>query len=387
MKKRIPNRRRKLAIIDRFIDAIENRRSFLLTGHHNPDEDCVASMVAYGLLLAKFYKPSVIVLSKENWERFPYLMSICKYNSIRVVGEPEGIGDGFDTVGVLDTPKPSMIQFERHIRPLMDDPGTVVMEVDHHLEADGEYIGDEEYRLVDYASSTCELIGSLAMVVSKRRKLIKRHGLGEVFTRNLVLAIVTGIVADSRMGQFIKSRREKRHYSYFSRLFNRMLMEKTDKYSGNLSSIQNILDELEKLSIEEGDCCRSFSVYKQARPWISWIALDQEATRPLLDTYDLEVMVTVSRYFADVLAEESRGVSLVAYYEDPNHSDFIQIRMRRSQNYKKFDLRKVIEHFGIEDGGGHEGAVGFRVPRDRVTDFPAFIEMIVSGTLEIMGEG
>ena len=133
----------------------------------------------------------------------------------------ESIGDDYDTVIVFDTPKPSMIEFRQRIDQLMSRDSVLVMEIDHHLEADGFYIGDEGYRLVDEASSTCEHIGYLAVKISKRG-ILRDYSSGDVFSRNFVLSVVTGMVGDSKMGQFLKSPREKRYYRYFSRLFNKI---------------------------------------------------------------------------------------------------------------------------------------------------------------------
>ena len=388
MKKvRIPNRRTKRRLIEAFIETIVTRDSFLMAGHQNPDEDCMASMVAFSLLLAKFSKPPTIILKHDQHERFPYLLSICKYNSIGVIDSAEDLeraGDRFDTVMVFDTPKPSMMEFGEALRPIMDRDAVRTLEIDHHLEADGEYIGDAGYCLVDEASSTCELIGDLAVKLDRRKALLRRHHVGEIFSRNFVLAIVTGIVGDSKMGQFLKSRREKRYYRYFSRLFNDMLIQKTEKNSGNFSSIQDILNELEKLSEEEDECYADLVRHKQFRDSIAWIALDEEQTAPFLEKYDQEVIVTVAKYAANELAEESGYVSLVAYYDRPDVSDLIQIRMRRSQNYRELDLRSVIAHFGIENGGGHQGAVGFRLPRNQVPDYPAFIQRVIDETARMI---
>lgn len=387
MKKvKIPGRRKKLRIIDAFLEAMVSRDSFLMAGHHNPDEDCVASMVAFSLLMAKFNKKQAMVLNRDNWDKFPYLLSICKYNSIKVIGSREEIGDDYDTVIVFDTPKPAMVDFKDYLKPLMSREDVLVMEIDHHLEADGEYIGDDGYQLVDEASSTCELIGYLAVKLEKKKKFTREYGIGEIFSRNFVLSIVTGMVGDSKMGQFLKSRREKRYYRYFSRLFNKMLIRKTDKDSGNFSSIQDILNELENLSSEEEACYQDFIKHKQTRGPMSWIAMDEEDTAPILATHDLEVIVTVAKYTANLLAEDSGYISLVAFYDPPSKSDLIQLRMRRSQAYKDLDLREVISHLGINDGGGHEGAVGFRVPRGDVDDFNAFIDIIVNGTIELIEE-
>lgn len=385
MKKvRIPNRRRKLQIIDTFIDSMVARESFLMVGHQNPDEDCVASMVAFSLLMAKFQKQQAMVLNRENWDKFSYLLSICKYNSITVIGTPEEISEDYDTVIAFDTPKPEMVDFYKYLNPLMSRSDVIVMEIDHHLEADGEYIGDEGYRLVDEASSTCELIGFLALRLEKKKEVIRQFNIGEIFSRNFVLSIVTGIVGDTKMGQFLKSRREKRYYRYFSRLFNKMLIRKTDKDSGNFSSIEDILNELEKLSVEEESCYQDFLKHKQRTGSMAWIALDEEMTAPILEKYDMDIIVTVAKYTANLLAEESRYISLVAFYDPPEKSDLIQLRMRRSQSYKELDLRKVLTHLGITNGGGHEGAVGFRIPRGEVEDFGAFIDTIVNRTVELI---
>jgi nanoRNase/pAp phosphatase (c-di-AMP/oligoRNAs hydrolase) len=376
----------KRRIIGRFLDVMASRESFLMAGHSNPDEDCVSSMVAFSLLMVKFGKPASMVLSRENWEKFPYLLNICKYNSIRVLGTPGEIEDDYDTIIVFDTPKPAMVDFLSALQPLMSREEVVVMEIDHHLEADGTYIGDEPYRLVDEASSTCELIGYLALKLQKRRGFVRRNRIGEIFTRNFVLSIVTGIVGDSKMGQFLKSNREKRYYRYFSRLFNQMLIRKTDKESGNFSSIEDILAELDRLSGEEEACYQEFYRHRQLSGPMAWVALDEAEMEPVYARFDYEIIVTVAKYTANMLAEESGFVSLVAFYDSPEHSNLIQMRMRRSQSFKNLDLRQVIARLEVVNGGGHEGAVGFRIPRDEVEDFRALIDIIVEGTVEMIGE-
>ena len=189
------------------------------------------------------------------------------------------------------------------------------------------------------------------------------------------------MVGDSKMGQFLKSRREKRYYRYFSRLFNKMLIRKTEKDSGNFSSIQDILNELEKLSVEEEHCYHEFIAHIKKTRYLAWIALDEMIMVPLRDRFDSETIVTMAKYTANLLAEESGYIGLMAYYDSPDKSDLIQLRMRRSQSFKNIDLRDVIAHFHIENGGGHEGAVGFRVPKSDVEDFEGFISKLVEGTV------
>ena len=148
--------------------------------------------------------------------------------------------------------------------------------------------------------------------------------------------------------------------------------------------IKDILSELEKLSGEEESCCRDFMKYKKVDGPMAWIALNEDESSPIIERYDMDIIVTVAKYTANLLAEESGYVSLVAFYDPPGKSDLIQLRMRRSQNFKTLDLREVIASLGITNGGGHEGAVGFRVPRGEVEDFPAFIDGIVAGTVKMV---
>ena len=79
--------------------------------------------------------------------------------------------------------------------------------------------------------------------------------MSELFPRNLVLAILTGIIGDSNMGQYLKSRREKRYYQIFSGMFNDMLSRRTTKKT-NFSTMDQVFTELQKLSDHEEDCFR-----------------------------------------------------------------------------------------------------------------------------------
>jgi nanoRNase/pAp phosphatase (c-di-AMP/oligoRNAs hydrolase) len=149
-------------VIGDIIDAFVQRDNFLVIGHHNPDEDCIASMVAVSLILSKFYKDTAIFLNSAIHEHFGYLLRICRYNSITLLGSIREIPKFVDTVIVCDTPKRSMIESVDALDPVLKRFGVTVVEIDHHLGGDSEYIGQEGYRLVTEASSTSELVGHIA---------------------------------------------------------------------------------------------------------------------------------------------------------------------------------------------------------------------------------
>jgi nanoRNase/pAp phosphatase (c-di-AMP/oligoRNAs hydrolase) len=434
MKEVIRSIREKNRIIENIISVIVERESFLMLGHKNPDEDCIASMVAFAILLSKFMKQVRICLPVKVPQSFQYLINICRYNSIQVLRSCEQTDARIDTVVVCDTAKKSMIEMNDMIGSLFRDPDVVKVEIDHHLGADSEYIGDPGCRLVTEATSASELVGHIILKLSEKNALLRQYQIENPFSRNIVLAILTGIVGDTNMGKFIKSRREQRYYRVFSNMFNRMLADKTTKDS-NFKSIHEIYMALQKLSSEEDECHRYFQRKKKFSSSVGYVALDPEDMDVLYRTCDEETVVSVARAMANELAEESGRISLVAYYENPmgrgesaagsggtaagsggtaagsggtaagsggtaagsgvpvadggsveeetaadgGQEGLIQFRARRSQAYKRFDLRKLLDIFSIKNGGGHEGAIGFRVPSAAIDDYQAYVQSLVSG--------
>ena len=373
-------------IINNILEKTINGRNFLLVGHIDPDEDCFASMVAYALILKKLKKNPRIVFEESKWGKFSYLISICRYNSIKILGCEEDIEQDDSTVIVCDTPKPSMIQFRERIESVIARSDVCVIEIDHHLAADGAYIGNENYRFVDDASSTCELIAELAIRLNRKKNPVTGHRIDNVFTRNIVLAIVIGMIGDAKMGQYLVKASQKRRFRYYSRMFGKMLKRKTIIGSGNISNLQEILHVVERLAGEDEKCFREMLSHKKDYGLISAIALNEVQSLDLMDRYDNETIITAAKYAVNVISSQSGHIGIISYYDDLLHSDYIQIRMRRSPKYKLLDLREILDRIGITNGGGHEGAVGFRVNRGDVTEYESFIESIINQTLKAMGE-
>lgn len=365
-------------IIGNIVDAIVSREHFLMIGHRNPDDDCIASMVAFSLILEKFDKDARIFLKGPVHEHFQYLLNICKYNSIRIENSLNHAAKLIDTIVVCDTPKPSMVEKDEGLEKLLKDKDVLVVEFDHHMGADSTYIGHEGYRLVTEASSAAELIGHLAFKLNRRSDLLSQYQIGDLFSRNVVLAILTGIIGDSKMGQLLKSSREKRYYQIFSGIFNNLLARETTKDT-NFSNMRELFSELLRLSKKEETCYNYFLERKKLSSSIGWVVLKESDIQHLFNTCDGETIVSVARAIADTLAEESGKISLVVYYDNPSESDLIQFRMRRAQDFKTYDLRNILDLFDIEDGGGHEGAIGFRLKKEKLADLDTFIEKLLAG--------
>lgn len=371
-------------IVSGIAETIDTGENFLILGHKDPDEDCAASIIAFSLLLVKFNKKVSVYVKTGFQKRFNFLFKIGKYNSINFIESDADAEDFYSAVIAVDTPKPSMIEMGNKIELLLKDNRIRKIEFDHHLGSDSGYIGDKEYSLVDEASSACELIGYFALKLIKRRELLLKYRIKDLFTRNFVLAVITGIISDSKMGKYLKSNREKWFYRYFSSLFNELLFNKTESGSGNFSTMEDVFNELEKLSEEEDRCYEYISGKIRTSPYIHYILLDKNDMDYLYSEFSNEIIVTVARYAADLLAERSGFLSLIIYYDNPDKSELIQFRMRRNKDYRILDLRRVIEKLSIENGGGHPGAVGFRIPSEEIPDINEFKNKLIEVTEEII---
>jgi nanoRNase/pAp phosphatase (c-di-AMP/oligoRNAs hydrolase) len=358
-------------IVHRMAEALTERDGFLLVGHRNPDEDCVASMVAMGLLASKFNKEVYIYLCGKVHEQFSYLLNICTYNSITLLRDDAAMPSGVRVVVALDTPKSDMLELSEGMRRVLDDPSILRMEVDHHLGADSSYFGDSGFRLVASASSASELVGYLALKMNEDSRYTSRE-VGGLLARNFVLAVLTGIIADSRMGKYLKTKRERWFYEHFSSLFDRLLAQKTAIGSGNFTSKEEVFEAIASLSSEEEECYRQMMGFRGRLGSLEYVVLDETQAAAMHDEFGEETLTTIAKAVADALAEEGGKLGLVAYPDHPAVSDLLQFRLRRSHSFLDLDLRDVLSAISAENGGGHPGAVGFRFAKSEAPDFRAF---------------
>jgi nanoRNase/pAp phosphatase (c-di-AMP/oligoRNAs hydrolase) len=359
-------------IVKRIADALIERDGLLLIGHRNPDEDCVASMVALGLLASKLNKTVYVYICGNVHAQFNYLLNICTYNSIALLRDDAPIPGAIKTVVALDTPKPEMLETSEEIREIIADASVLKMEIDHHIGADSAYFGDEGYRLVAAASSASELVGYLALKMDEDPRHRRGETAGSLLARNFVLAVLTGIIADSRMGKYLKTKRERWFYERFSSLFDRLLAQKTAVGSGNFASKEEVFNAIATLSSEEDECFHRMMSERARLPSLEYIILGELEAAAIHHEYGADMMATIAKAVADTLAEDGGKLGLVAYPDHPSVSDLIQFRVRRSHAYRDIDLRDILGTLSATNGGGHPGAVGFRFPKSEAPDFRDF---------------
>jgi diguanylate cyclase (GGDEF)-like protein len=386
-KTRISSIKLRNQIISNIFEGIVSRDCFLVMGHQNPDEDCVSSMIAMGLFLNKFSKTVYLLFPEKINENYQYLLNICKYNAIDILQTGENLPCDISTVIFMDTPKPVMREIFPDSKNVYSNNNILKIEIDHHLGADSEYIGDPGYCFVDEASSASELVGLLAFKLKNRLDLIESYNIQDLFSRNFVLAVLTGIIGDSKMGKYLKTRRERWFYHLFSNMFNEMLTNKTRKDSNNFSTMKEVFTELQQMSLKEEECFTLMMKEKvDISPTIGSVVVSQDIIKQMRTVFDHDTIVSVARYAADSLAEYSKILSLVAYYDDNQDSDLIQFRVRRSHSYNLLDLRIILEAYDISNGGGHPGAIGFRIPSAKIPDLYKYVEYLVKGIEQMILE-
>jgi nanoRNase/pAp phosphatase (c-di-AMP/oligoRNAs hydrolase) len=149
--------------------------------------------------------------------------------------------------------------------------------------------------------------------------------------------------------------------------------------------MNQVFQEIQKQSEVEARCVSFFMERSRRSGLLSYALLDDKDSGRLARQFDKDTIVATARSVADALAEQSGRIGLVCYCEPPSDSDLVQFRLRRSRRYKGFDLRNVLELFAIENGGGHEGAIGFRLPRAEVPDLTEYMERLLAGVAEASG--
>ncbi|MFP4643156.1 MAG: DHH family phosphoesterase [Spirochaetales bacterium] len=363
-------------VVQRIISALDERDGFLVTGHKSVDEDCLAAMVAFALIANKFAKTATILVEGPIHENLDFLVRICRYNAIEIVESLDEAYD-FDTVVICDTAKPDLLAHRGAVLGVLADPNIQAFEIDHHLESDSEYLTDRDHALVDQATSASELVGLVAYKLSTDQAFLEERQVFEIFTRNVVLAILTGVIGDTQMGKFLHNRKERRMYVAYTEIFGSMLFEKTQQRSNNFASVERLFSELRKLSRREEECFDYLYALRTRDGAVSYLNITENQYRSLVENYGNESLSTVLRTVADSLAEDSGRLSLVVFSGRPEGNDLLQCRARRSKHYKKVDLRKLLERLQIENGGGHQGAIGFRIPLDSVPHIDSFVAMVV----------
>ena len=378
---------RRNAVMKNIYKLVRTRRSFLIIGHQTPDEDCYASVISCALLLRKFNKHVSIFLESPPPENLLFLSSICKYNKINVYYTVMPAIRSTEALFILDTPKPDMIAADGCIYHFLKDPSIPKVELDHHFFSDAEYCGMPEYSLVLHASSTCEILCRICYKLANHPEILQQYSIDELYSRNLVLALLTGMLGDAKMGNYISNPQERASFDYFSKHLNLVLRISTLLPGSNtqkIASMDTLLAALESANAEHEQLYNSMLDKAVYTGRIGCVLLSQKESETFFDAVEYTQFIGMIKSATNAVAEKSGGVCISAYYDSPAKSNKIQCRIRVSEAARGINLHPVLSHFNITDGGGHPGAIAFRLQRiqeAQLSQFLAEIELFIQQTL------
>ncbi|EPF47062.1 hypothetical protein HMPREF1222_00879 [Treponema vincentii F0403] len=353
-------------IIRNIYGLVKTHRSFLIIGHQSPDEDCYASTVAGALLLRKFNKHVSVFLESVPPENLKFLSSICKYNKINVYYGTMPSIRSVEVLCILDTPKPDMIAANGCIYDFLNNHSISKIEIDHHFGSDAAFSGDPDYSLVLHASSTCEILCRICYKLANHPEIRHLYSIEELYSRNLVLTLLTGMLGDAKMGNYIANPHDKEIFDYFSKHLNLMLRISTNS-SGNtkkIESMERLLDVMETTDAETEKAYNAIINRAVYAGHIGAVILSEDESNAFLENIEYTQFIGMIKVATNTIAEKAGGVGISVYYDSPNKSNKIQCRIRVSEAARGIDLHPILSHFKITDGGGHPGAIAFRLPRE-----------------------
>ncbi|NIU47089.1 MAG: hypothetical protein GWN72_24265, partial [Nitrospinaceae bacterium] len=195
--------------LDQAEHLLKNRRNFLFSG--DIDADSVSSMLALALYLRLWDKNVALVIPGHLDDNLHFLEDIIEYNGIQVLREEKEVEDARDWVEALifcDTANTQLVPFYSLLDKNFLSQNLPVLEIDHHFGTDSEKMAKDEVTLLQEANATTELIGSLLI-----RLFEKNPGLPHPFSRrNIVLALLTGLLGDTIGGKVVHWREPYDHW-------------------------------------------------------------------------------------------------------------------------------------------------------------------------------
>ncbi len=377
--------------VEEAISLIEANESFLFCGDIDPDS--VGSMLAMALYLRLLNKQAYLVISEALSENLDYMEKIINYNSIKILRGPDdirGINDHIDIVIFCDTANTKLVPFYSVIREKILDRKLPVIEIDHHFGADSEEMTDNGIKLFRNANANTEIIGEL---LEKLRD--KNPDAPNPFSqRNILLGLITGLLSDTVGGKVVH---QKEDYDYWIKTLGEHLQKNTrwrelkegrsgDPKNEKFNDTTSILDYLNRLSDEQNVCLTTLKdriTIDRGLGFLSLLNSTFSEVQDVCQPYDSDWFADVLSFLLNIVPEESGKIGLLCYHgKNAEGKNCIFIKLRRAVNYDGFDLRRAEDEIrkaydGLYmGGGGHPGAVSFRVHPVDESEFLAKLEPV-----------
>ncbi|MFQ5673229.1 MAG: bifunctional oligoribonuclease/PAP phosphatase NrnA [Nitrospinales bacterium] len=359
------------------VSLIQNHETFFFSADLDPDS--VGSMLSLSLYLRLLGKKVYMVLAEGLGQGLDFMHKIIEFNSINVIPSEQdivSIKDKVDLVIFFDTANTKLVPFYSAICKHLLSRNVPVIEIDHHFGADSEEMTEYGIKLFRRANANTEIVAELLASLEKTNPDFPNP----FHQRNILLALITGLLGDTLGGKVVPL---KEDYTYWMETLGDTFSSMThgdkaddDKPSGDkkihFSSSGQIFNYMNRLDDEKQQCINLFTQKLDTRGGVACLNLLDSTYAQVKDVcrpFDSEWFSEVRLFLVNMVPEQAGKVGII-YFNGKNAGgeDCIFIKLRRAVNYAGFDLRETEQEIrrvfpgdSYMGGGGHPGAVSFRI--------------------------
>ena len=361
---------------------LQRHEGFLLAGY--PDADALGSMLSLALYLKALGKRPYIVWPGPLIGKTGFLEDILQHNRVPLVAglhKVAGFTGRVDALIFCDTANRKLVPFYKEIhRTFLEGNAKPVLELDHHFGTDSEPIHEHGLHLFRPSNATAEIAAEVLEACFRHNS----GGPDPFAQRNIVISLLTGLIADTGGGRAPMQRGD---YEYWVQRLGGRLTANThekedDPESPHFSNPDEIRGFLAQLSdVEKAGVARLQEKIVRAGD-VAWLDLLMDNRRELVESLKLNptAWAQILETMANAVPEVAGRIGLLFYRdESAEGGECFYIKMRRAQE-EQCDLREaegaIHRAFGADrvlGGGGHPGAVSFRI---RLMDEAQFLEGI-----------
>lgn len=375
------------------IDLIQKNQNFIFCADLDPDS--VGSMLALSLYFNHLGKKVYIVMSESLGDGVDFFEQIIEYNSLKVVRNEKSIKeikDEIQSVIFFDTANTKLVPFYPIISQEILSKSPPVIEIDHHFGADSEEMTDYGIKLFRNANANTEIIAELL----SNLKEVNPDFPNPFFQRNILIALITGLLGDTLGGKVVPFQED---FKYWMNTLGGSLGSVTrwragdeerfsDKQKQKFGSPDHVLKYMNRLDEAKQLCLDTLMKTVELNGGVASLNIlnsTYNSVKDISPSYDSEWFNEVRGFLLNTVPEHSGKVGIVYFHgQNAEGKDCIFMKVRRAIDYSGYDLResevKIKELFPGDEymgGGGHPGAVSFRVQPIEETEFRSRLQSII----------
>ena len=372
---------------------IQKNQNFIFCADLDPDS--VGSMLALSLYLNSLGKKVYIVMSGSLGDNVNFFEKIIEYNSLKIVKNENSIKrikDDVQSVIFFDTANSKLVPFYSTILEEILSKSPPVIEIDHHFGADSEEITNYGIKLFRNANANTEIIAELLSNLNEANPEFPNPFL----QRNILIALITGLLGDTIGGKVVPFEED---FKYWIDALGNSLESVTrwragdgkrtaDKKLQKFSSPDQVQRHMSRLDEAKQFCLDTIMKSVELSSGVASLNIlnsTYENIKEISPPYDSDWFSEIRGFLLNAVPESSGKVGIIYFHgKNAEGKDSIFMKIRRAIDYSGFDLReserKIKELFPGDEymgGGGHPGAVSYRVKPIDEKEFKSKLQSII----------